>query len=173
VQIEDGFAWYKKYVIVGKPDDDDSSSQSHHEVPELRHGGLSNLRTATITGFCSAKSLLELTRHILERAAPSLRCLTLDASPGYDRKRSTADRCRPMRLDALRDAETALAAVSSHVVPRVPAGVQLRVFGPCDRCHAVDAAKVREEDALPRRFLQRQPDGSLALVIVQPRTTVI
>jgi hypothetical protein len=32
---------------------------------------------------------------------------------------------------------------------------------------------VREEDALPRRFLQRQPDGSLALVIVQPRTTVI
>jgi hypothetical protein len=104
--------------------------RSHHEVPELRHGGLGNLREATITGFCSARSLLELTRHVLERAAQSLRRLTLDASPGYDRKRS-----------------------------------------PADRCHAVDAAKVKEEDALPRRFLQRQPDGSLALVIVQPRTT--
>jgi hypothetical protein len=127
---------------------------------------------ATITGFCSAKSLVELTCHILERAAPSLQCSTLDASPGYDRKRSSADRCCPMRLDALQDAERALAAVGSYVMPKVPAGVQLRVFGPCDRCHAMDAGKVKEEEALPRRFLQRQPDGSLALVIVQSRTII-
>ncbi|KAK3139252.1 hypothetical protein QOZ80_5AG0380260 [Eleusine coracana subsp. coracana] len=61
LRIEDGFAWYKKYVIVGKPDDEDASQPQHKMIPEFHHGGLGNLRKATITGFCSAKSLIELT----------------------------------------------------------------------------------------------------------------
>ncbi|GJN13876.1 hypothetical protein PR202_gb00627 [Eleusine coracana subsp. coracana] len=172
LRIEDGFAWYKKYAIVGKPDDQDSSQPQHDGTPELHHGGLGNLKKATITGFCSAKSLIKLTCHILERATPSLQCLTLDASPGYDRKGFSGDRCFPMRADALRDAERAIAAVRRFVVPRVPAGVQLKVLGPCDRCHAMDAKAMEEaESRTPRRFLQRQADGSIALVIIQPRGT--
>ncbi|XP_066342586.1 uncharacterized protein [Miscanthus floridulus] len=103
-EIADGFGWYKKYHIVGKPDENPWQS-SRQEIPGIRYGGLGNLRKATITGFCTAKSLVELTWHILERASSSLQCLVLDASPGYDRKRSSSDRCLPMRTEALRDAQ--------------------------------------------------------------------
>lgn len=168
MQIEDGFRWYKRYLVVGKPDE--NSLQSMEEIPELRHGGLGNLRKATITGFCSAKSLVKLTCHILESAS-SLQCLLLDTSPGYDRKGSSTDRCWPMCLEALRDAERALSNVREYVEPKVPAGVELKVLGPCSRCHAMDAKAMEEaESRIPRSFFQCQEDGSVALVFVQPRS---
>nr|XP_034602423.1 uncharacterized protein LOC117862971 isoform X3 [Setaria viridis]TKW06357.1 hypothetical protein SEVIR_7G237100v2 [Setaria viridis] len=168
LRIEDGFIWYKRYLVVGKPDE--NSLQSMEEIPELRHGGLGNLRKATITGFCSAKSLVKLTCHILESAS-SLQCLLLDTSPGYDRKGSSTDRCWPMCLEALRDAERALSNVREYVEPKVPAGVELKVLGPCSRCHAMDAKAMEEaESRIPRGCFQYQEDGSLALVLIQPRS---
>lgn len=146
VQIVDGLGWYEKYLIVGKPDEVPSSRL---EIPLIRYGGLGNLRKATITGFCTAKSLVNLTCAILERASSSLQCLVLDTTPGYDRKRSSSDRCLPMswRAQALRDAEMILTCVRKYVEPRVPIGIDLKVLGPCSRCHAMDAK------GAPRRFL--------------------
>jgi hypothetical protein len=171
VQIVDGFGWYKKYHIVGKPDENPWQS-NRQEIPGIRYGGLGNLRKATITGFCTAKSLVELTWHILERASLSLQCLVLDASPGYDRKRSSSDRCLPMRTEALRDAEKVLVGVRKYVEPKVPIGVELKFLGPCSWCHAMDAEGVAEEASSEtlRRFLQRQEDGRVALVYVLPKS---
>uniref|UniRef100_R7WF82 At1g61320/AtMIF1 LRR domain-containing protein n=1 Tax=Aegilops tauschii TaxID=37682 RepID=R7WF82_AEGTA len=137
----------------------------------ILRGGLVNLRKATITGFCSAKSLVELTYHILEQAASSLQCLILDTSPVYDRKSSTSDRFLPTCMEALRDAEKALADVRRYVEPKVPDGVELKVLAPCSRCHYMDAKAMEEaEPKTGQRFLQRQEDGSIALVFVQPRS---
>uniref|UniRef100_M8BKI3 F-box domain-containing protein n=1 Tax=Aegilops tauschii TaxID=37682 RepID=M8BKI3_AEGTA len=47
---------------------------------EYRH---ENIKTVKISGFCSAKSMVELTCHILENAA-SLECLTLDTIDDVD-----------------------------------------------------------------------------------------
>ncbi|PNT78197.1 uncharacterized protein LOC100838061 isoform X2 [Brachypodium distachyon] len=163
LRIADGFKWYKKYLIVGEPDE--SSSQSKQEIPEFRHGGLGNLRRATITGFCSAKSLVELTCHILEKASTSLECFILDASPGYDRTCSSSFKCLPMSVEALRDAEKALANVRKYVEPKVPVGIEFKVLEPCSRCHAMDAKAMQEAELeAPRKFWQRQEDGRIALV---------
>ena len=49
------------------------------QMPEHhRHG---NLQSVKITGFCSAKSLIELTCYILDNTT-SLKCLTLDTTRG-------------------------------------------------------------------------------------------
>ena len=48
------------------------------QMPEYRH---EKLKTVKISGFCSARSMIELTYHILENA-PSLKRLTLDTTDG-------------------------------------------------------------------------------------------
>ncbi|WVZ59346.1 hypothetical protein U9M48_009500 [Paspalum notatum var. saurae] len=181
LRIEDLFGWNTQYYLYpGTPYGDLSQ-----EIPEFRHGGLGKLRKVTITGFCSAKSLVELTCHILETAAPSLQRLVLDTSPGYDRKRSSSDRCRPMFVEARWDAERALANVRRYVEPKVPTGVELKVLGPCSRCHTIERCLAMEIESLglepvvkdveefrqkaPLKFLQIQEDGTLGYVIKQPR----
>lgn len=51
------------------------------QMPEYRH---EKLKTVKISGFCSARSMIELTYHILENA-PSLKRLTLDTTDGAAR----------------------------------------------------------------------------------------
>nr|AAP53491.2 expressed protein [Oryza sativa Japonica Group] len=132
-EIAYGIRWYNDQNR-GNPDD--GASCRGREASKLRNGGIvGNLRKVTITGFCSANSLVELTCHILVIAALSLEHLTLDTSPGYDRKCSSYDRCRKMSTEALREAETALAAARKYVEPKVPDSVNLMVLGPCGRCH--------------------------------------
>ncbi|XP_025876418.2 uncharacterized protein [Oryza sativa Japonica Group] len=133
LRIAYGIRWYNDQNR-GNPDD--GASCRGREASKLRNGGIvGNLRKVTITGFCSANSLVELTCHILVIAALSLEHLTLDTSPGYDRKCSSYDRCRKMSTEALREAETALAAARKYVEPKVPDSVNLMVLGPCGRCH--------------------------------------
>ncbi|KAF0931577.1 hypothetical protein E2562_005544 [Oryza meyeriana var. granulata] len=133
LRIADGIRWYNN-PNRGKPDKE--ASWKRQEVSELHHGGIiGNLRKVTITGFCSANSLVELTCHILVAAAASLEHMTLDTSPGYDRKHTSYGRCWQMSAEALREAETALAAARKYVEPKVPDGVDLKVLGPCSRCH--------------------------------------
>ncbi|XP_012703885.1 uncharacterized protein LOC101756038 [Setaria italica] len=118
--------------------------QSRVAIMPFRHGGLRSLRKATITGFCSSKSLVELTCHILRSAASSLQFILLDTSRGYDWKHSLTDRCRTMGTMDLQDSERALFNIRQYVEPKVPPGVELKVLGPCSRCHSIDAKAMEE-----------------------------
>jgi len=64
--------------ILEDPDGDSSQLQC---LSECYHD---NLKNVMITGFCSAKSMVELTIHIMQKAR-SLDCLTLDTTRGHDR----------------------------------------------------------------------------------------
>ena len=103
------------------------------------------LRNVMITGFCSAKSMLVLTKHILEKTV-SLECLTLDAI--YDSSsRREADRscahnkfgeCKPVKdRRMIAHAHKALRAIGRYVVEKVPTTVKLNVKKLCSRCHKI------------------------------------
>ncbi|VAH10744.1 unnamed protein product [Triticum turgidum subsp. durum] len=122
--------------VPGVGDDDEYRRQN----PECRHN---NLRKVMITGFCSAKSLVELTVHILDRIH-SLERLTLDTTYGYDRctcnsgkfpTTRTIGRCWPMSKRALEEAHRAMKTAGRYIKERVPSSVQFEVLGPCSRCH--------------------------------------
>ncbi|KAM0910449.1 hypothetical protein ACQ4PT_014127 [Festuca glaucescens] len=120
-----------------------SAEDSHlRQMPEHRHNSIKNVK---IAGFCAAKSLVELTCHILENAT-SLECLTLDAI--YDNSsRLGADRsclhnkygeCRPVicrRMIA--HAHSGLWAIGRYVVEKVPSTVKLDIKKLCGRCHKI------------------------------------
>uniref|UniRef100_A0ACD5Y0P7 Uncharacterized protein n=1 Tax=Avena sativa TaxID=4498 RepID=A0ACD5Y0P7_AVESA len=120
-----------------------SAEDSHlRRMPEHRHGSLKNVK---IIGFCAAKSLVELTCHILENAT-SLECLTLDAI--YDNSsRLGADRsvlhnkygeCRPVTgRHMIAHAHKGLSAIGRYVVEKVPPTVKLDVKKLCSRCHKI------------------------------------
>ncbi|CAM0951931.1 unnamed protein product [Alopecurus aequalis] len=118
-----------------------SVEDSHlRQMPEYHH---SNLKNVKILGFCSAKSMVELTYHILENAT-SLECLTLDAI--YDRSsRSGAVRSclhnkfgecrRVIGRTMMAHAHMGLSAIGRYVVEKVPSTVKLNVKKLCDHCH--------------------------------------
>ncbi|XP_037435092.1 uncharacterized protein LOC119302165 isoform X2 [Triticum dicoccoides] len=105
------------------------------QLPEHRHD---NLKSVTIVGFCSAKSMVELTLHIIKNTS-SLQCLTLDTSFGSCG--CSVDKpggCNPMRRDIIEEAHRALLAIRTHVESIIPSRVMLNVSGPCSRCHVVE-----------------------------------
>ncbi|CAM0907265.1 unnamed protein product [Alopecurus aequalis] len=105
--------------------------------PECRYN---NPRQVTITLFSSAKSLVEITIHILE-SAPSLQRLMLDTAHRYDTKfRCRASggfygRCLSMSETALAEAPKAVEVAGRYIAGRVPSGVEFQVVEPCSRCH--------------------------------------
>ena len=122
------------YTVVG---DDD-------EFPMRKVGFWHDrLRQVTITGFCSAKNLVELTIHILE-STRSLERLTLDTTYGYDRRFGTIGKCPnsrkighcwPMSKSAVEEAQRAVKAAGRYITGRAPLSVQFEVLEPCSRCH--------------------------------------
>jgi len=103
-------------------------------MPEHRHD---NLRNVKITCFRSAKSLVELTCHILKNT--SVECLTLDTTCGlYTCSTSTIGKCFPMTKDALVEAPKALFAIATYIEGKVPSAVKLNIVPPCSRCHAIE-----------------------------------
>lgn len=100
-----------------------------------------NLKSVTITGFCSAKSLVELTCHIVEKAS-SLECLTLDTTYGcYSSNGCSVDKpgmCIPMGMEIIKEAHRALLAIRTYIEGIIPSRVKLNVSAPCSRCHAVE-----------------------------------
>ncbi|KAL6627308.1 hypothetical protein ACP70R_031034 [Stipagrostis hirtigluma subsp. patula] len=105
------------------------------QLPEHRH---ESLKSVKISGFCSAKSMVELTCHILENAS-SLECLTLDTTNGAARcSASKSGKCLPMWKDVLIEAHKALLAISTCIEGKVPLTVKLNVVEPCTGCHAVE-----------------------------------
>uniref|UniRef100_A0ACD5Y096 Uncharacterized protein n=1 Tax=Avena sativa TaxID=4498 RepID=A0ACD5Y096_AVESA len=124
---------------------------SHLRQPQHRHEGL---KSVAIVGFCSTKSLIELTCHIIE-SATSLEHLTLDTSHGCQSSRGcTIDEarrlyytgsgtfklarpgiCLPMGRDILMEVPRAVLAIRTHIEGKVPPGVVFQVLEPCVRCH--------------------------------------
>lgn len=95
-----------------------------------------SLKNVKITRFSSAKSLVELTCHILKNAVP-LECLTLDTLYGFRCSDKYYGRCQFRDKSVLREAPRALEAIKTHIEDKVPARVKLTVKEPCSRCHAV------------------------------------
>ncbi|KAJ1286219.1 hypothetical protein BS78_03G336200 [Paspalum vaginatum] len=99
-------------------------------LSEFYHDQLKNVM---ITGFCSAKSMIELTIHIAEKTK-SLVCLTLDTTRGHDRRFAKIDKCLKLSKAALVEAEKARVAIQRYVEGRVPSSVNLKVIEPCSKC---------------------------------------
>ncbi|XBH60334.1 hypothetical protein VPH35_114947 [Triticum aestivum] len=109
-----------------------ADSQLRH-MPEHRH---SCLKSVKISGFSSAKCLIELTCYILKNAV-SLECLTLDTIYGhrcYDDGKY--DWCMPMGVGILMETPRALSAIRTYIENKVPSTVKLTVMEPCSPCHA-------------------------------------
>ncbi|KAF8651545.1 hypothetical protein HU200_063366 [Digitaria exilis] len=79
------------------------------------------LKFVEIINFSSAKSLIELTCHILG----STRCSV-----------SKSGKCLLMHKDTLVEAGRALVSVETYIKPNVPPAVELNAVEPCRRCHA-------------------------------------
>ncbi|XBJ19556.1 hypothetical protein VPH35_010518 [Triticum aestivum] len=103
-----------------------------------------NIKDVTIIGFCAAKSMVELTCHILENAT-SLECLTLDAV--YDNGIEEDDRscvnksykCSPqIGKRMIAQAHKGLWAIGRYVADKVPSTVKSTVKNLCERCHAME-----------------------------------
>ena len=115
-------------LFVGDPSTLRQMREHHHET----------LKLVKITRFCPQKSLVELTRHILE-SAMSLKCLILDTTNvtyrcyGNIRARKFSSLVSPN----IREAHEALLAVKTYIEGKVPSTVQLDVLEPCSRCHAL------------------------------------
>uniref|UniRef100_A0A0A9ESL4 At1g61320/AtMIF1 LRR domain-containing protein n=1 Tax=Arundo donax TaxID=35708 RepID=A0A0A9ESL4_ARUDO len=111
---------------------EDSDGDSSHQrcLSERCHD---NLKNVMITGFCSEKSMIALTVHIIEKTK-SLECLTLDTTRGHDRRYVNVDKCLWLSKDALMEAEKARVAIRRYVEGRVPHAVNLKVIEPCSKC---------------------------------------
>jgi hypothetical protein len=96
--------------------------QQHHKM-----------KTVVILGFTSAKSLVELTCHIVE-SVPSLECLTLGTHQSSSRCFEPADKsnkCSPLPIYVLMEAQQGLLAIRTYIEPKLPCMVKLHVVETC------------------------------------------
>lgn len=107
-----------------------SSAVSSHMRRRIAGFHQGNLKKVTITGFCSSKSLIELTRQILESCS-SLQSLVLDTTGGYD----NTGICDSMGNKAVMEALRGLEAIKNYIKGKVPSSVNLEVLEPCGQCH--------------------------------------
>uniref|UniRef100_A0A0E0A352 Uncharacterized protein n=1 Tax=Oryza glumipatula TaxID=40148 RepID=A0A0E0A352_9ORYZ len=109
-----------------------AKSSGLRQIPENRHD---SLKTVKISGFCSAKSLVELTCYILKNVV-SLESLTLDTIYGDCRcYLKTSPFCNHIEEGILMEAPRALSAIRRYIEKIVPTTVKLTVLEPCSRCH--------------------------------------
>ncbi|CAL5008969.1 unnamed protein product [Urochloa decumbens] len=103
-------------------------------MPEHRLGCLKSVK---ISGFSSAKSLVELTCYILKNAV-SLECLTLDTiyGPRCYQQDNKFKGCIPMSDGVLMESPRGRSAIRTYIENKVPSTVELHVLEPCSRCHA-------------------------------------
>ncbi|WVZ95503.1 hypothetical protein U9M48_041258 [Paspalum notatum var. saurae] len=104
------------------------------QIPEHRH---CCLKSVNITGFSSAKGLVELACYILKNAV-SLESMTLDTIFGpRHRSRNNHTLCLPKSTGILKEAPRAVTAIREFIEDKVPPTVQLNVLEPCSRCHVM------------------------------------
>uniref|UniRef100_A0A0D9XF99 F-box domain-containing protein n=1 Tax=Leersia perrieri TaxID=77586 RepID=A0A0D9XF99_9ORYZ len=101
------------------------------QMPGHRHD---NLKEFEVDGLCYAKSLFELTWHILETTS-SLNRVKLDTACGYPR--CSSDRCFPYYTDQIMEARNAVSAVKTYITGKVPPTVKFNLVQPCNRCLAL------------------------------------
>nr|TKW34523.1 hypothetical protein SEVIR_2G312100v2 [Setaria viridis] len=115
-------------IIGGSSDLRQMSQHRHH-----------NLQSFKITCCGSAKTLIELTCHVLENTS-SLECVTLDTttSEAFRCSDDNSTKCVPMPKDNNLEAQKALLAIEMYIKMKVPDAVKLDVVEPCRRCHAIE-----------------------------------
>uniref|UniRef100_A0ACD5WRH8 Uncharacterized protein n=1 Tax=Avena sativa TaxID=4498 RepID=A0ACD5WRH8_AVESA len=111
-------------LIPGVKIGEDFSSGS--SIRKHRHG---KLKSVIINGFRPWKTMIELTRCILDHAT-SLKHLILDTTDGYHRRRFA--KCFPLGKDTLAEARKALAAIRTYIEGIVPAKVNFKALEPCN-----------------------------------------
>ncbi|KAI4988928.1 hypothetical protein ZWY2020_036245 [Hordeum vulgare] len=93
------------------------------QMPGYRHGKLQSVKTSR---FCSSKSMVELTSHILENSV-SLECLTLDTT-GCSLTCSGDRSTRRFGLVRPREADKAVLVIEKYIKGKVPSS-QARCCG--------------------------------------------
>uniref|UniRef100_A0A0D9VFZ5 F-box domain-containing protein n=1 Tax=Leersia perrieri TaxID=77586 RepID=A0A0D9VFZ5_9ORYZ len=103
------------------------------------------LKNLTMMGFCSAKSMVELTCYILKNTE-SLQCITLDTIANWPEdengfigrccvRRTKRRECLSIGKVMILEAHKALLAIERYILDEIPAAVRLNVHRPCTRCH--------------------------------------
>lgn len=114
------------------------SSHDLRQMPGHVHG---NIKDVQIIGMCSARSIVELTCHILENAK-SLECLTLSTIENGEFTCSFShgeyDKCFEMSRDMIKEAHKTLLAIERYIAGKVPSTVELKVVEPCSRCNPLE-----------------------------------
>jgi hypothetical protein len=95
-------------------------------VQKHQHG---KLRSVIINGFRPWKTMIELTRCILDYAT-SRKHLILDTTDGYHWRRSA--KCFPLGEDTVIEARKALVAIRTYIEGKVPSMVNFKVLEPCN-----------------------------------------
>uniref|UniRef100_A0ACD5Z6U1 Uncharacterized protein n=1 Tax=Avena sativa TaxID=4498 RepID=A0ACD5Z6U1_AVESA len=137
--LESFILWVEQDALRYNPAVVGNDEKYTSRKPECRHN---SLRQVTIKGFCLAKSLVELTIHILE-SAPCLERLMLDTTRGCHRSSRFralrgSGQCLPMTMTALAEAHKAVEFAGRYIAGRVPKGVEFQVIEPCSGCHTGD-----------------------------------
>jgi hypothetical protein len=105
------------------------------------------LKDVKVFGFSSAKSMVELTCHILQNAT-SLESITLDTiNDQHDKDyfgrcsltpARKAGECCYLSNGMILEANKGLMAIQKYIAVKVPSTVELDVRGPCSWCHTLD-----------------------------------
>ncbi|CAL5055673.1 unnamed protein product [Urochloa decumbens] len=111
--------------------------EDHSDMRMMPGHHHSKLKHVKIIKFSAAKSLAELTCHILE-SATSLKCLTLDTTHGMPRcSVNRTGKCSFMLKEAVVEAQKGVLAAQAFIKPKVPPTVEFNVLEPCTWWHDV------------------------------------
>lgn len=121
--------------VLKKPMDNETVFGHFPHLRQMTEDQHRHLKNVKITGFSSAKGLVELTCYILKNAV-SLDFLTLDTNCGTTSRCSDngIGRC-PSKGNGLREARRVLWAIRTYIENKVPERVKFTVVEPCSRCH--------------------------------------
>ncbi|CAL5023282.1 unnamed protein product [Urochloa decumbens] len=127
--------------------EDFGDASNMRQLPKHKY---ESLKDVMIYGFCSAKSMVELTCHILDNAI-SLESITLDTVNDWEDEEDLgrcsvaparkSGECCYLDSDSILEANKGLMAIQKYIAAKVPSTVQLDVRGPCSRCHSLEPSR--------------------------------
>uniref|UniRef100_A0A0E0E8N5 At1g61320/AtMIF1 LRR domain-containing protein n=1 Tax=Oryza meridionalis TaxID=40149 RepID=A0A0E0E8N5_9ORYZ len=105
-------------------------SEQLRQMPGHRHDSLKKFE---VVGSCYAKSLVELTCHILETTS-SLDRIKLDTCGYVGLCASGSGRCYPHYTEQIMEACNSVLAIRTYIMGKVPPTVKFELVEPCSRC---------------------------------------
>uniref|UniRef100_A0A0E0B4Y6 At1g61320/AtMIF1 LRR domain-containing protein n=1 Tax=Oryza glumipatula TaxID=40148 RepID=A0A0E0B4Y6_9ORYZ len=105
-------------------------SEQLRQMPGHRHDSLKKFE---VVGSCYAKSLVELTCHILETTS-SLDRIKLDTCDYVGLCASGSGRCYPHYTEQIMEACNSVLAIRTYIMGKVPPTVKFELVEPCSRC---------------------------------------